>query len=122
MPMSGWLRNEDGFREVDGKLREVGLRESMLRAHELRQIECESPLETVSLYRLLVGLAHHLVGDFHFVKEWRKPGKTGKFEQVEPYFEQWADRSGLFDTEWPFWQCPGWLILTPKQTMNGLYR
>ena len=49
-----------------------------------------------------------------FVKEWRKPGKPGKFEQVEPYFEQWADRFGLFDTECPFWHCPGLVNINAK--------
>lgn len=70
-------------RESNGRVREMGLEEVMRRAHELRQVEGESPLETVSLYRLLVGLAHHLAGDFHLVREWREIGAQGRFDEAE---------------------------------------
>ena len=89
----------------------MGLEEVMRRAHELRQVEGESPLETVSLYRLLVGLAHHLTGDFRLVREWREIGAQGRFDEakVTGYFHNspWANRFGLFDEAFPFWQCPG---------------
>ena len=104
--------------ESGGTVREIGLEEAMLRAHELRHVEGESPLETVSLYRLLVGLAHHLVGDFHLDKEWQEIGAPGRFDAVtvKRYFHEspWADRFGLFDESWPFWQCPGLINIDPK--------
>ena len=110
----GWIP----VRESSGTVREIGLEETMRRAHELRQIEGESPLETVSLYRLLVGLAHHLVGDFRSVREWREIGARGEFDKakVEWYFHNspWADRFGLFDESLPFWQCPGLVNIDPK--------
>lgn len=107
------LRERDWIpvRESNGRVREMGLEEVMRRAHELRQVEGESPLETVSLYRLLVGLAHHLAGDFRLVREWREIGAQGRFEEAKVtwYFHDspWADRFGLFDEAFPFWQCPG---------------
>lgn len=110
----GWIP----VRESSGAIREIGLEEIMRRAHELRQVEGESPLETVSLYRLLVGLAHHLVGDFRSVKEWREIGAQGKFDEakVRWYFHDspWADRFGLFDETFPFWQCPGLVNIDTK--------
>ena len=110
----GWIP----VRESNGKVREMGLEEVMRRAHELRQVEGESPLETVSLYRLLVGLAHHLVGDFRSVKEWREIGAQGRFDEakVRWYFHDspWADRFGLFDEAFPFWQCPGLVNIDTK--------
>ena len=108
----GWIP----VRESSGTVREIGLEETMRRAHELRQIEGESPLETVSLYRLLVGLAHHLVGDFHSMREWREIGAKEKFDagKVVQYFDQWADRFRLFDEALPFWQCPGLANTDPR--------
>ena len=38
-------------------LREVGLREALLRAHEIREVYTDSPLETIALNRLLLALA-----------------------------------------------------------------
>ena len=103
----GWIP----VRESNGRVREMGLAEVMRRAHELRQVEGDSPLETVSLYRLLAGLAHHLAGDFRLVREWRETGTQGRFDEakVKWYFHDspWADRFGLFDEKFPFWQCPG---------------
>lgn len=107
------LRERDWIpvRESNGRVREMGLEEVMRRAHELRQVEGESPLETVSLYRLLVGLAHHLADDFRLVRKWREIGTQGRFDEakVTSYFydSPWADRFGLFDEAFPFWQCPG---------------
>ena len=110
----GWIP----VRESNGKVREIGLEEVMRRAHELRQVEGESPLETVSLYRLLVGLAHHLAGDFRLVREWRKIGLQGRFDEAKVtwYFHgsPWADRFGLFDKAFPFWQCPGLVNIDAK--------
>ena len=112
----GWIP----VRESNGKVREIGLEEVMRCAHELRQLEGESPLETVSLYRLLVGLAHHLVGDFRLVREWRKIGQQERFDEakVRWYFHDspWADRFGLFDEAFPFWQCPGLVNIDAKTT------
>ena len=110
----GWIP----VRESNGRVREMGLEEVMRRAHELRQVEGESPLETVSLYRLLVGLAHHLVVDFSSVKEWRGIGAQAKFDEtkVTRYFHDspWADRFGLFEGKFPFWQCPGLVNIDAK--------
>ena len=110
----GWIP----VRESSGAIREIGLKEVMRRAHELRQVEGESPLETVSLYRLLVGLAHHLIGDFRSVGEWREIGAQERFGEakVRWYFHDspWADRFGLFDEAFPFWQCPGLVNIDAK--------
>lgn len=114
------LRERDWIpvRESNGRVREMGLEEVMRRAHELRQVEGESPLETVSLYRLLVGLAHHLAGDFRLVREWREIGTQGRFDEAKVtwYFHDspWANRFGLFDEAFPFWQCPGLINIDAK--------
>ena len=116
------LKIEEWFpvQDTRGRVRPVGLEEVMLRAHELGGVEGESPLETVSLYRLLVGLAHHLLEDFSSPGEWaEKIWVRGRFdeEKVRCYFrESWADRFGLFDASFPFWQCPGLVNIDDPKT------
>jgi len=95
----------------DGTRVELGLRDVIVRAHEFKTIAADNPLQTISLYRVLIGLVHHLVGDIAGAKEWGALFQQGCFDAhgVEYYFDRsaWSDRFDLFHSNKPFWQVPG---------------
>ena len=43
-------------RYVDGKSGEVGLRNALVEAHHIRELDLDNPMETAALYRLLLAL------------------------------------------------------------------
>ncbi len=46
----------------DGTSRPLGLRETLLQAHQLREIRGDTPLETAALHRLLLAILHRVFG------------------------------------------------------------
>ena len=46
----------------DGTTIALGLRETLLQAHELREIRGDTPLETAALHRLLLAILHRVFG------------------------------------------------------------
>ncbi len=103
---------------TEGIRLELGLKDAFLRAHETKVIAADNPLQTISLYRVLVGLTHHMVGDVENHKEWGALYRVGRFdtEVVNRYFDtsEWADRFDLFHAENPFWQVPGLINIDTK--------
>lgn len=102
-----WIPASDSTRTV----RMIGLRELIGVSHELLQIEGANPLEIASLYRLAVGLVHHLIGEIVDERDWANAFSQGRFDesQVRSYFESsaWSDGFDLFHPDRPFWQYPG---------------
>lgn len=86
---------------------ELGLREVLARAHELREIADPSPLVTVTLHRLLLALLHRNLGPTD-VDAWQELWEAGRLpmEQLDPYLGRWRHRFNLFDPEHPFSQHP----------------
>lgn len=87
-------------------LREVGLREALLRAHEIREVYTDSPLETIALNRLLLALALDVYQREPDVDRWRTLWKAGRFrtEPLDAYLRDWGDRFDLLHPEHPFYQ------------------
>ena len=89
----------------DNTLIELGLREAILRAHEVREIAAESPLTTGALYRLLLTLLHRVYGPAD-EDAWLALWQAGRWEAgpLDAYLGRWRDRFDLFDPQHPFLQ------------------
>ena len=93
----------------DGRMEELSLRETLARAHDLRGIQCDSPLETASLYRLLLAVIHSVLRGPKTKGAWAELWNTKQFEtsKFDAYFKKWQTRFDLFDKERPFYQIRG---------------
>jgi CRISPR system Cascade subunit CasA len=92
--------------QMDGHVVELSLRDTLARAHELRGIQGDSPLETAALYRLLLAVIHSVLRGPAGKREWVKLWDSKRFEkeQFGRYFKEWYSSFDLFDTEYPFYQ------------------
>jgi len=92
---------------LDGEPIELGLLETLVRAHELRELQGDSPLVTAALYRLLLAVLHRVFGP-EDDKAWAELWDAGHWDagRLEAYLGEWRHRFDLFDTERPFYQAP----------------
>ncbi len=92
---------------LDGKNVELGLRDTLFRAHELREIMDNSPLVTASLYRLILAILHRNFGPSSD-QEWITLWNHNQFNMtsLDSYFQKWEHRFDLFDSKRPFYQVP----------------
>ncbi len=90
---------------ADSTLVELGLREAILRAHEVREIVAENPLATGALYRLLLALLHRVYGPAD-EDAWLALWQASRWEAgpLDAYLGHWHDRFDLFDPQRPFLQ------------------
>lgn len=88
-----------------GQTQELGLEDTLIRAHELKEIVHESPLVVASLHRLLLALLHRVFGPPN-MEAWADLWNQGAWDTVavQDYFRQWRDRFDLFHPEYPFYQ------------------
>ena len=84
---------------------ELGLCGLLARAHELREISCETPIMSASILPLTLAILHRVFGPEDY-DEWEMLWQAGKFDmdRLEAYFEEWHDRFDLFHPERPFYQ------------------
>ncbi|AFD28163.1 type I-E CRISPR-associated protein Cse1/CasA [Deinococcus gobiensis] len=102
-----------------GPIREVGLRELLLRARDLSCIDDPSPLVTVALLRLSLALLHRALAGPRNAEETARWFLNGfPAEKLEAYFAEWEEGFDLFHPERPFWQVRD---LTPDLE-GGKYR
>ena len=89
----------------EGRFVEVSLRGLLARAHELREISCETPIISTSILPLTLAILHRVFGPEDY-DEWEVLWQAGKFDmnRLEAYFEEWHDRFDLFHPERPFYQ------------------
>jgi len=89
----------------DGVPAELGLREALARAHELRELHGESPLVTAALYRLLLAVLHRVFGPGGY-DEWSRLWALGRWDMTRlgAYLNRWRHRFDLFDPQHPFYQ------------------
>lgn len=92
--------------QMDGRMAELSLRETLKRAHELRSIQGDSPLETASLYRLLLAVIHSVLHGPKNKSEWAGLWDAKQFDMTrfDKYFDKWHTNFDLFDKEHPFYQ------------------
>lgn len=93
----------------DSGIRPLGIRDLLVRAHELREIRHQNPLTVAALLRVLLAAVHRIVGGPCDHKEWIALYKSGLFsqEKIDAYFDRWRPKFDLFGDEAPFYQTPG---------------
>jgi len=86
--------------------REIGLREALLRAHEIREVAADSPLETIALDRLLLALALDVYQSAPDPDAWHALWRAGRFDPapLDAYLDCWVDRFNLLHPIHPFFQ------------------
>lgn len=89
----------------DGATCELGLRETLERAPDIREVRDQSPLVTAALHRLLLAVLHRNFGP-QGLADWKQLWARGSWDQtaLEAYWRDWRDRFDLFHPQWPFYQ------------------
>ena len=92
-----------------GQIEELGLRNLLARAHEIREVAHDSPLFVASITTLLVALLQSAwLGETQRQREreWKRlwEGKRFDADWLDAYFEKWHDRFDLFHPQFPFYQ------------------
>lgn len=92
--------------DAEGRALELGLQETLTRAHELRELGGESPLATAALYRLLLAVTHRVYNGPAGYNAWADLWEARHFDaaKVTAYLTQWRERFDLFHPERPFYQ------------------
>jgi CRISPR system Cascade subunit CasA len=90
---------------TDGSREEATLLDALLDPGRWRGVDGANPIETLSLYRLLLAICHRAVGPSSdprsaLLESWPKPDIRG-------YLEKWVDHFDLLHPETPFLQVPG---------------
>jgi len=93
--------------DVEGHAVHLGLRDALVNAHVLREIDGESPLVTAAIYRLLLAVLHRVHGPEGW-DDWYALWHTGRLDPVplDSYLGHWHERFDLFHPDRPFYQVP----------------
>jgi CRISPR system Cascade subunit CasA len=93
--------------DPQGQRVELGIRDTLIGAHELREICDDSPLVTVAIHRLLLAILYRAYEGPVDMVAWKSLYQNGQFafnDALDRYFQQWHDRFYLFDDKHPFMQ------------------
>jgi len=94
---------------LDGCSKEFGIRDTLLKAHELREICDDSPLVTVSIHRLILAILYRALQGPTSMPQWKALFARGSFngkKSITEYLDKdkCYDRFFLFDDDHPFMQ------------------
>ncbi len=94
---------------LDGSSKEFGIRDTLMKAHELREICDDSPLVTVTIHRLLLAVLYRALQGPTGMNQWKTLYARGTFDGnklIKDYLakDKWYDRFSLFDENHPFMQ------------------
>lgn len=97
---------------IDGDNVTLGIRDLLMKAHQLRSIQHQNPLTEAALLRVLLAVVHRAVDGPRNTKQWKELYQGGKFDnRVADYLVKWHNRFDLFSSEAPFYQTPGLLVI-----------
>ena len=84
---------------------EVGLRDALIRAHEIEELATDNPLETVALNRLLAALTGAAFPELAEEGDWLDCWQNGGFDakRCDTYLDTYADRFDLLSETRPFY-------------------
>lgn len=87
---------------ADGRRQEASLMDTLLTPERWRRIDGASPIETLSLYRLLLAICHRAIGPdpdprVELLDHWPR-------EKLETYLQEWANHFDLLHPATPFLQ------------------
>lgn len=99
----------------DGTSAELGLRETLQRAPDIREVRDASPLVTAALHRLLLAILHRNFGPAN-LKAWKRLWQAGRFDPgpLADYWQRCRGRFDLFDSTQPFYQTAGFRTKEPS--------
>jgi CRISPR system Cascade subunit CasA len=92
----------------DGSLEPFGLRDTLIRAHEIREIYSDSPLTVAAIHRLLLAIVHDVFGPPRspdraaWVALWE--ARQWDAQKLNDYFAKWHAHFYLFHDQYPFYQ------------------
>ncbi|NMC12042.1 MAG: type I-E CRISPR-associated protein Cse1/CasA [Chloroflexi bacterium] len=91
---------------LDGHLEEYSLRETLTQAHTFRSIQGNFPLETASIYRLILAVLHSTYRGPHDHSDWAELWSQRKWDDqaIIRYLNSWQDRFDIFHPSKPFYQ------------------
>lgn len=94
---------------------EYGIRDTLLKAHELREIFDNSPLVTVTLHRLLLAILYRTYEGPHDFQAWMDLYRNDGFDEnrVAKYLGKHENRFNLVDDNYPFFQMAKLEMKTP---------
>lgn len=103
---------------LEGEPALLSIKDALVKAHTLREIQGETPLVIASIYRLLLAILHRVFGP-EKRSTWVQLWEEGQWNAgaLQNYFNQWEHRFDLFDEERPFFQAPDDRV-RPKSTIN----
>ncbi len=103
--------------EAPVAFRELGLRDVLKHAHHIREVYCDSPIETVAIYRLLLAIGIDGFWPSTDKSAWLERWRQGRFDpaEVDAYFDRPKHREAFFliHPERPFYQHPKPLAKEP---------
>ena len=91
---------------ADGRVEELGLAETLLKAHTLRGLAGESPPVTAAIYRLLLAVLYRALDPPEELDEWGIHWEAGRWPEapLNEYLSRWRPRFDLFHPDHPFYQ------------------
>jgi len=95
---------------LDGTRVEYGIRDTLVKAHELREICDDSPLVTVALHRMLLAILYRAYRGPGTLRDWSNLYAKGEFasdDGIEAYLQGVYSKFFLFDYIYPFMQVVG---------------
>ena len=103
--------------DLQGGQVELGIHDTLSKAHELREICDDSPLVTVAVHRLLLAILYRVFSGPTKFGEWKKLYLINKFDQgaIQVYLDKWRERFDLLSSSRPFYQMAG---LETKTTIS----
>lgn len=92
---------------VDGETLELGVRDTLARAGELREISCDTALQSTAILPLALAILHRVFGPADY-DAWQSLWLARAFDmaRIDEYLDRWRGRFDLFDAERPFMQMP----------------
>jgi CRISPR system Cascade subunit CasA len=108
---------------LDGQTVEYGLRDALLKAHEIAELRDGSPLVTIALHRLLLAILHRCYWGPKTSAERVaiREDRCFNADRINAYFQKWVDRFDLFHSDYPFFQRPGYSQTQPS-SINRLVK
>lgn len=113
---------------LDGTHCELGIRDTLLQAEQITEIQDSSPLVVAALHRLLLAVLYRALEgptDGEMAKFWFKNGWPS--ERIASYLERWRDRFWLSHPHYPFAQIPdfepkawrAWTVLAAEHNADN---
>ncbi len=101
--------------DAHGQRVEYGIRDTLLKAHELSEICDDSPLVTVAIHRLLLAILYRAYDGPRDFQTWQALYRQRSFDQskVIEYLDKHKSRFNLVDDHHPFYQMANLKTKTP---------